>query len=134
MDVQRSGEAGEQNGDRICRSKDLKRKGRERVNESETKDLEWYQKQRSHKRIITKRKGTETEIKYGRMLKTENIVLEGRKRNEDGKINGDGKRKSYKWKKSENNKVENVQNETDTQTEKENETESMIGCTGGYPH
>ena len=33
-----------------------------------------------------------------------------------------------------NNKVGNVQNETDTQTEKENETESMIGCTGGYPH
>ena len=50
-------------------------------------------------------------------------VLEGWKQNEDGKINGNGKQKGQKWEESENNKVGNVQNKTDTQTEKEDETE-----------
>ena len=69
------------------------------------------------------------------MLKTENIrYLEGRKRSEDGKINGDKKAEELEMKEVKNNKVGNVQNETDTQTEKEDETESTIGCTGGYPH
>ena len=42
--------------------------------------------------VITKRKGTETEIKHGKMLKNgKHKVLEGRKRSEDGKINGERK-------------------------------------------
>ena len=61
-------------------------------------------------------------------------VLGGRKRSEDGKINEDGKTEGLEMKEVRNNKVENVQNETDMPTGKENETESMIGCTGGYPH
>ena len=51
-------------------------------------------------------------------------MLEGRKWNEDGKINRDENRKSQKWKESENQKVGNVQKiKTDMQMEKEIETE-----------
>ena len=95
------------------------------------------QKRRTWK--ISENNEVETE-KYGnrnktwQMLKTENIRYQKVERNEDGKINGDGKTKELEMKKSENNKVGNVQNKTDTQTEKEDETESMIGCTDGYPH
>ena len=99
------------------------------------------QKQRTWKisennEVITKRKGTETEIKHGKMLKNgKHKVLEGRKRSQDGKINGDGKNGRVRNERSQKiTMVGNVQNETDTQTEKEDETESMIGCTGDYPH
>ena len=49
--------------------------------------------------VITKRKGTEMEIKHGKMLKNgKHKVLEGRKRSEDGKINGDGKTEELEMK------------------------------------
>ena len=48
--------------------------------------------------VITKRKGTETEIKHGKCWNGKHKVLEGGKRSEDGKINGDRKTEEFEMK------------------------------------